>query len=66
VLRQPFFDREHDPFRQHELGRGRCQPHNQFCNALRGSTRVEGAFSDSPSWRSSGEKAPQLVDITPG
>jgi hypothetical protein len=21
VLRQPFFDREHDPFRQHELGR---------------------------------------------
>ena len=35
VLRQPFFDREHNPFRQHELGRGRCQPRDQFCNPLR-------------------------------
>ena len=35
VLRQPFFDREHDSFRQHELGRRRCQPRNQFRNSFR-------------------------------
>src|SRR5215203_2888105 len=35
VLWQPFFDREHDSFRQHELGRGRCQPRDQFRNSFR-------------------------------
>src|SRR5215218_96062 len=34
VLRQPFFDRQYDPFRQHEL-RWRCnQPRDQVCHPL--------------------------------
>ena len=43
VLRQPFFDREYNDFRQHELRRGRCQPRNKFCNALGGEHSISGS-----------------------
>jgi hypothetical protein len=35
VLRQSFFDRQYDSFRQDELGWGRRQPHDQIRNSLR-------------------------------
>ena len=42
MLGQAFFDREHDPFRQHELGRRRCQPRDQ--------ERRGRSFKASPSY----------------
>src|SRR5215217_6372975 len=34
VLRQPFFDRQYDPFRQHEVRWGCHQPRDQVCHLL--------------------------------
>src|SRR5215217_3635467 len=34
VLRQPFFDRQYDPFRQHEIRWGCHQPCDQVCHPL--------------------------------
>src|SRR5215207_9849699 len=34
VLRQPFFDRQYDPFRQHEVRWGCNQPRDQVCHPL--------------------------------
>ena len=66
VLRQPFFDREYNGFRQHELRRGRCQPRDHVGDPLRRQRPGRRGLVRFALLARLGREGPQLVAIAPG